>query len=215
MRWLLGVLAVLIVPASCAKPPEDEESKPKPSSQLESGSSCANSCGQKSPDQSCWCDTECDAIGDCCADIAVYCQSTPEPPPGSGGIGGVGSGGGGGGAQPGSGGGSGFGGYSSGGSSSGGAPNLGASCQGVCGGPAAGEVCWCDGECQQYGDCCPDFAQACGGAPPPPPGSGGGCTPQLCGTENPASQNGLPCYCDPACMQYGDCCANSMTVCGF
>lgn len=34
-----------------------------------------------------------------------------------------------------------------------------ASCRGLCGGPGYG--CFCDTTCAQYGDCCPDYADAC------------------------------------------------------
>ncbi len=39
--------------------------------------SCANSCGEQSPDQSCWCDDECVNYGDCCEDIAEECSMMP------------------------------------------------------------------------------------------------------------------------------------------
>ena len=32
----------------------------------------------------------------------------------------------------------------------------------VCGGQSNGS-CWCDDQCSKYGDCCSDYAQACGG----------------------------------------------------
>jgi hypothetical protein len=38
----------------------------------------------------------------------------------------------------------------------------------VCGGPSKGS-CWCDEQCSKYGDCCSDYATACGG------GGGEGC----------------------------------------
>lgn len=43
----------------------------------------------------------------------------------------------------------------------------------TCGGPAAEGNCWCDEACLDYGDCCSDKAEACGGDDPEP-------TPNLC-----------------------------------
>ncbi|MCK6537842.1 MAG: hypothetical protein L6Q84_33115 [Polyangiaceae bacterium] len=37
-----------------------------------------------------------------------------------------------------------------------------ASCAGHCGGAAADKSCYCDSLCQGYGDCCGDYAAACG-----------------------------------------------------
>jgi hypothetical protein len=221
---MFALSLLLIVPTSCAKSTDadGDEQSANPST---SGASCVGACGQKSPDESCWCDPECAALGDCCADLNSVCSFPDEPgkpdnP--TGGSGGTGNAGGSGGSSSGGsssggsssgGSGGGFGGSSFGGTGSGGVPNTGGpSCAGACGGPAAGEVCWCEPGCVQYGDCCPDYAQLCGGAPAP---TGGGCTPQQCGTETPATQNGVECYCDPACKQYGDCCANITAVCGF
>jgi hypothetical protein len=36
------------------------------------------------------------------------------------------------------------------------------SCEGKCGGPAAGKACFCDAVCVDYGDCCNDYQAACG-----------------------------------------------------
>lgn len=36
------------------------------------------------------------------------------------------------------------------------------SCEDACGGPADGGRCWCDDQCEELGDCCDDFAAACG-----------------------------------------------------
>ncbi|HET6584530.1 MAG TPA: hypothetical protein VFG69_13805 [Nannocystaceae bacterium] len=41
-----------------------------------------------------------------------------------------------------------------------------ASCVDACGGQAAAG-CWCDDQCTGFGDCCPDFATACGDEDPP------------------------------------------------
>lgn len=212
MRWIFGLALLLTLPASCAKSaePKGDQGSNAPAA---SGASCVGACGQKSPDESCWCDPECASIGDCCADLFSVCSF---PDAGNSSAGGSSSGGSGnfGGTGAGGSGAGGFGGSGAfGGSGSGGVPNTGGlSCVGLCGGSAAGEACWCEPECVSYGDCCPDYAQVCGGGATP---TGGGCTPQLCGTATPASQNGTECYCDPACLQYGDCCANAKAVCGF
>lgn len=44
-------------------------------------------------------------------------------------------------------------------------PDEGPTCEGACGGPADGGACWCDDLCEQFGDCCDDFTDAC--APEP------------------------------------------------
>ncbi len=64
--------------------------------------------------------------------------------------------------------------------------NAGLSCVGYCGTQAPGG-CWCDDQCQSYGDCCADVGTACGCIPSCPPGvqcgddgcggSCGGCLP--------------------------------------
>ena len=38
----------------------------------------------------------------------------------------------------------------------------------ICDGPAAEGTCWCDEQCVDFGDCCADKADACGGEAPPP-----------------------------------------------
>ncbi len=49
----------------------------------------------------------------------------------------------------------------------GGKADLVGSCQGSdCDGPAAGGSCYCDDACVEYGDCCADRADLCGGAAP-------------------------------------------------
>lgn len=218
MRWILG-FALLLVPVACAQAEDaDGGSQSSNPSSNPNGASCVGSCGQKSPDESCWCDTECATIGDCCADLNQVCSfpDAGKPPSSAGGSGGTSAGGGG--SSSGGLGGSSFGGSSFGGTGSGGLPNTGGpSCVGLCGGSAAGEACWCEPSCVQYGDCCPDFAQACGGGGGSGSGgapAGGGCTTQLCNSETPSSENGMECYCDQACQQYGDCCSNAVQVCG-
>ncbi|MCA9599110.1 MAG: hypothetical protein KC776_37625, partial [Myxococcales bacterium] len=51
-----------------------------------------------------------------------------------------------------------------------------ASCQGNCGSadPVGDPGCYCDSQCQNFGDCCDDFASVCGGT-----GGGGGGTVTL------------------------------------
>lgn len=46
-----------------------------------------------------------------------------------------------------------------------------ATCTGACGGQAAAG-CWCDDQCDAYGDCCPDLDAVCGGEAPTPAASG-------------------------------------------
>lgn len=209
------------------------------------GQSCLNHCGGASEDESCWCDPECGVRGTCCSDFAAICTPSTTAGGGSGGSGGDpsaagaggsgvgGSGGGVGGSGATSSGGSsgtGFGGTGStggtgfggvgGGLPSGGTSGVGGSgavagsCVGACGGPAASGSCWCDAGCQQSGDCCGDYASACGGGGTSG-GAGGGCTPQLCTSGQPGSEGGVPCYCDPSCFAYGDCCSNVLLVCAF
>jgi len=48
----------------------------------------------------------------------------------------------------------------------------GSSCQGACGGAAASGGCYCDSVCAQYGDCCADYSQYCGGGSSPGGSSG-------------------------------------------
>ena len=36
-----------------------------------------------------------------------------------------------------------------------------ASCFGFCGGGSADDSCFCDGSCEEFGDCCDDFCDAC------------------------------------------------------
>lgn len=73
-------------------------------------------------------------------------------------------------------------------------------CEDACGGQSA-SGCWCDEACEQYGDCCGDYAPQCV-APPPDSCSGS------CGGQAPAG-----CWCDDACVQYGDCCTDIANTC--
>jgi hypothetical protein len=209
MRWLFGCGLVVLGVVACNQPDDSDLFASEPTTPS-SGQSCVDSCGGKSPDGTCSCTIDCAQNGDCCFDVIacsfpVFDAGLPPATGGSstGGTGGVGTGG----VSPGGSGG--VGGGATGGA--GGAINPATlSCAGICGGPAADESCWCDGECQAYGDCCPDYLQVCD-APPPP--VEGGCNASVCNTANPALENGSACYCDSVCSQYGDCCSNYTTTC--
>jgi hypothetical protein len=45
-------------------------------------------------------------------------------------------------------------------------PTPGPSCDGHCDGPAPGFACWCDDQCEHFGDCCDDYAAVCEDADP-------------------------------------------------
>ena len=75
-----------------------------------------------------------------------------------------------------------------------------------CGLYAAGEVCQCDGECSENGDCCFDYLAVCAIlAPSCYPSKGGGLG---CGFD--ASRG---CQCDSLCTAKGDCCADYDASC--
>ncbi|MCU0685806.1 MAG: S8 family serine peptidase [Polyangiaceae bacterium] len=85
--------------------------------------------------------------------------------------------------------------------SGGGGPN---SCVGFCDQKAPGG-CFCDDECQKFGDCCADKVAVCGGAPrPPAPDSCEG----RCGQRTPDG-----CWCDEQCEKFGDCCDDKPQFC--
>jgi hypothetical protein len=71
------------------------------------------------------------------------------------------------------------------------------SCSGHCGGQAP-DGCYCDDECQNYGDCCGDYEGVC---------NGDGCAGH-CGGQAPSG-----CYCDGECQDYGDCCGDYEDLC--
>lgn len=113
------------------------------------------------------------------------------------------------------------------------------SCVGNCGSQAPGG-CWCDEQCVNYGDCCTDKAatcdvvvcvpdcagkvcgdDGCGDSCGTCPGgatcnAGGQCVTQTdpnscvgnCGDQAPGG-----CYCDEACVNYGDCCTDKVAAC--
>lgn len=215
MRWSRLLCPALLVVAghvACAQEETDGLYGGKAHKGAQSGASCVDHCGGASEDESCWCDPTCDSVGDCCSDILNVCGKGDGAggsdgwPPGTGGAGGSSSGGVGGfGGKPG------FGGASSGGSpgvggSGGGTAPPPNSCKNLCGGQSMDGSCFCNPDCQQFGDCCPDFFAVCGGSPIPT----GGCTPNLCLSDAPTPEG---CYCDPFCMEYGDCCPNWIDVC--
>ena len=224
VRWMFrGAALIVVVGLSACANPTDESSLYNGSSAAASGKSCQNKCGGASDDQSCYCDDQCDKMGDCCTDYAAACGSVgkgdnPSNPAGGGSSSG-GAGNGGSGSSGSSGGSSSSGGAAeSGGSGStsgaggtgGSVASSGASCAGYCGGLSADGTCYCDVDCQQYGDCCADVATACATAA----GTGQGCAPALCNSENPGNEAGMECYCDSVCTQYGDCCSNKPQICG-
>ncbi|MCC6903051.1 MAG: hypothetical protein IT377_29040 [Polyangiaceae bacterium] len=67
------------------------------------------------------------------------------------------------------------------------------------GGSGGAGQCYCDAQCQSYGDCCAD----CGGSGSGGSGGGGGS-----GGSGAGGSGGGACYCDAQCEYYGDCCAD-------
>lgn len=60
--------------------------------------------------------------------------------------------------------------------------------------------CWCDDQCETYGDCCDDYLAVC----VVEPGTcAGACDGQSAGG----------CWCDSLCSLYGDCCTDVQEVC--
>jgi hypothetical protein len=210
MRWsrlLAPAFLVVVGHTACAK--EETNGLYDDNGKNKSSASCVDHCGGASEDESCWCDPNCSNAGDCCEDFAGACGSGVGGGGSWPGSGGTSSGGSGGLNKPGFGGAPSGGGAPSTGGSGGGTPPPppppGNSCKNHCGGQSADGSCFCNPDCQQYGDCCPDFILACG-APPPP----GGCTAALCLSDSPAPDG---CYCDPYCIEFGDCCPNWADVC--
>lgn len=82
-----------------------------------------------------------------------------------------------------------------------------ASCEEQCGKPAAvGAPCACDGQCEQYGDCCYDYAAQCKGDPVGPKNT---TCKGSCGTFF----GGESCNCDAECVGYNDCCSDYLALC--
>jgi hypothetical protein len=99
--------------------------------------SCVDHCNAQSEDKSCWCDSGCKTYGDCCTDYLDVCTGTS-----SGGSGGASGGAGGGTSEP-------------------------TGCtEALCGtandGKENGKACYCDSQCEGYGDCCSNKAAVCG-----------------------------------------------------
>lgn len=83
------------------------------------------------------------------------------------------------------------------------------SCVDSCGGQAPGG-CYCDDQCEQFGDCCSDFTAEClepDPEPEPDPQPANSCV-DSCGGQSPDG-----CYCDSVCSQFGDCCEDFNDVC--
>jgi hypothetical protein len=202
-------------------------------------------CGAASPD-GCFCDDACEQFGDCCFDKPFVCGGTA----GSGGAAGAGGGPGGGscigdfgelfcggasddgcfcddlceqfgdccpdkpfvcGGSGGSGG-------------SGGGPGEG-SCfdkftgEIFCGGQSP-DGCFCDDECEFFGNCCSDKQLFCGGGGGSGGAAGAGGGPGFGSCLSPDGQNfcgGFSpdgCFCDEICFEAGDCCPDKFEVCG-
>ena len=82
-----------------------------------------------------------------------------------------------------------------------------ASCEEQCGKPAAvGAPCACDGQCEQYGDCCYDYGAQCKDEPVGPKNT---TCKDSCGTFF----GGESCNCDAECVGYNDCCDDYQQVC--
>jgi hypothetical protein len=73
------------------------------------------------------------------------------------------------------------------------------SCKGKCGGQAQAG-CWCDDQCEIFGDCCPDKGEVCDQRP-------GSCD-GACGGQSKAG-----CWCDEQCERFGDCCQDKAQKC--
>jgi hypothetical protein len=147
-----------------------------------SSASCKGICGKQAP-AGCFCDDQCMQNGDCCSDKALVCGGASGPTCGNG--------------------------LCEAGESStscaSDCPASSSTCKGYCGGKSAG-ACYCDDQCAQNGDCCPDKVPVCGA------GAGGAGCAGLCGQQSKEA-NGTVCYCDSQCVQNGDCCANYSQVC--
>ncbi|MCB9718901.1 MAG: VCBS repeat-containing protein [Myxococcales bacterium] len=86
------------------------------------------------------------------------------------------------------------------------------SCEGACGGVPAGGTCFCDEACVDYGDCCVDYDSYCpaGGSTG---GGGSGGAPDSCEGVCGGSSTDGTCWCDEACVDYGDCCLDYDAAC--
>lgn len=156
--------------------------------------SCEGNCGSTSAvsqgnGQSCFCDDECGANGDCCDDYAPVCGGDPTDGDTTDGDP----------TDP------------TDGDSTGGGE--GGSCYGYCDTQdpvdnGDGTSCYCDATCELTGDCCYDYEDACNG---PTAGSCAG----VCGSPDAIDVgDGTSCYCDDLCAGNGDCCYDYDLQCG-
>ena len=209
-RWFLRIAALLAVGhlAACAQQ-SDDPSLTQGSHQSQAAQSCENKCGGSSEDQSCYCDDECDTIGEFCSDYASACGN---------GAGGSGAGGAASGGSKATGGASSGGKSGSGGTSGSGGAASGKSCAGHCGSASADGSCWCDPLCQKGGDCCADAVSLCPMSGTGGTGGGGGVggatSANSCVGHCGGPSAGGTCWCDPNCSQTGDCCADVASACG-
>jgi len=77
-------------------------------------------------------------------------------------------------------------------------------CQGACGGESS-DGCWCDEDCVQNGDCCPDKKDVCPHLT---------CRNTECNDIVIDQKSGEFCYCDNECVKHNDCCADFNIYCG-
>jgi hypothetical protein len=167
-------------PSAEAPPPASSQESSEAPPPASPSSSCAGQCGQSSPvsgsNPNCYCDGQCESMGDCCDDYASVCSSqpsspTPSPSAASSCQGSCESSQAVAGSNPAC--------YCDSlclqnddccadyGSACGGPSGpSGPSCAGQCGSPnaAAGSdpACYCDWSCASLGDCCPDAWSVCG-----------------------------------------------------
>ncbi|XP_047459316.1 cell wall protein AWA1-like isoform X3 [Mugil cephalus] len=160
-------------------------------------SSCRHNCGGFTG--SCYCDQACQQNGDCCPDYSYYCSPTTVAPETT---------------------------------TTTVAPEVttttvapeetevppGHSCRNNCGGFTGS--CYCDQDCQQNGDCCPDYNYYCSPTTVAPETTTPWITVAPEGTTTTASScrhncGGFTgsCYCDQACQQNGDCCPDYSYYC--
>ncbi len=153
--------------------------------------SCEGNCDSTSAvpvgdGQSCFCDQECGANGDCCDDYGSVCGGDPTEGDTTAG-------------DP------------TGDSSGGG--ELGGSCDGACGTQTPvdngdGSSCYCDANCNLTSDCCSDYDAQCTEVP-----TAGSCA-GLCGSPDAIDVgDGTSCYCDELCQGNGDCCDDFAAQC--
>jgi len=175
---------------------------PKTNDTAQPAGSCAGKCGSFDANATCQCNSACEGAGDCCADYAQLCKTPADSGPTDSGTSDV----------------SGDGGVTG-------------SCVGKCGKYEQGASCQCDSGCAQYGDCCPDLKQVCGGddagttdagepdtttpdITQPDAGGDGGAPAGSCAGKCGKYDSKASCQCDSGCKSYGDCCADLDKVCG-